>query len=129
MTRTSMTAELDRIKNIAGFEKVKFIFLFGSAAAERLRTDSDIDLCIFYDGELEEAARFRFKVLSELVEDRYDVHIYQQLPLYVRVEVLKGELIYCVDTAFVYDVAVETIKDFESFKHRYYDYIGEQAIT
>jgi predicted nucleotidyltransferase len=129
MTRTSMTAELDRIKNIAGFEKVKFIFLFGSAAAERLRTDSDIDLCIFYDGELEEAARFRFKVLSELVEDRYDVHIYQQLPLYVRVEVLKGELIYCVDTAFVYDVAVETIKDFESFKHRFYDYIGEQAIT
>jgi predicted nucleotidyltransferase len=129
MTRTSMTAELDRIKNIAGFEKVKFIFLFGSAAAERLRTDSDIDLCIFYDGEHEEAARFRFKVLSELVEDRYDVHIYQQLPLYVRVEVLKGELIYCVDTAFVYDVAVETIKDFESFKHRFYDYIGEQAIT
>jgi predicted nucleotidyltransferase len=129
MTRTSMTAELDRIKNIAGFEKVKFIFLFGSAAAERLRTDSDIDLCIYYDGELEEASRFRFKVLSELAEARYDVHIYQQLPLYVRVEVLKGKLIYCVDTAFVYDVAVETIKDFESFKHRYYDYIGEQAIT
>jgi len=42
---------------------------------------------------------------------------------------LKGELIYCADTRFVYDVAGETIKDFESFKHRFYDYIGEEAIT
>jgi hypothetical protein len=94
-----------------------------------LRPDSDIDLCVYYDGEREEAARFRFKVLSELADDRYDVQLFNELPLYVRVEVLKGELLYCADTRFVYDVAGKTIKDFESFKHRFYDYIGEQAIT
>jgi predicted nucleotidyltransferase len=129
MSQIVLTKELEKIKVIEGFEKVRFIFLFGSAAAGRLRTDSDIDLCIYYNGSREEASRFRFKVLSELAEDRYDVQIFQQLPLYVRVEVLKGELIYCADTRFVYEVAGETIKDFESFKHRFYDYIGEHAIT
>jgi len=47
----------------------------------------------------------------------------------VRVEVLKGKVIYCKDKRFLYKVAIETIKDFEAFKHRFYDYIGERAIT
>ncbi|MGC9443575.1 MAG: nucleotidyltransferase domain-containing protein [Candidatus Methanospirareceae archaeon] len=129
MSHIILRRELGRIKSIDGFERVRFIFLYGSAAEGRLRPDSDIDLCFYYDGSAEEAARFRFTVLSELAGDRYDVQIFQQLPLYVRMEVLKGELIYCTDTRFVYDVAGETIKDFESFKHRFYDYIGEQVIT
>ena len=129
MSHIILTKELEKIKSIEGFERVRFIFLYGSAAEGRLRPDSDIDLCIYYDGSAEDAARFRFTVLSELGGDRYDVQIFQQLPLYVRAEVLKGELIYCADTRFVYDVAGETIKDFDSFKHRFYDYIGEEAIT
>lgn len=129
MSHIILTEELETIKRIAGFERVRFIFLYGSTAAGRMRPDSDIDLCIYYDGSEEDAARFRFTVLSELGGDRYDVQLFQQLPLYVRVEVLQGELIYCADTRFVYDVAGETIKEFESFKHRFYDYIGEQAIT
>jgi hypothetical protein len=46
----------------------------------------------------------------------------------VRVEVFKGRVIYCKDKRFLYEEAIETIKDFEEFKHRFYDYIGEQAI-
>jgi len=120
---------LEKIKNIEGFEKVKFIVLYGSAAEERMVESSDIDFCIYYDGGREEASRFRFKVLSELFDDIYDIQIYQQLPLYVRVEVLKGKVIYCKDKRFLYEAAIETIKDFEAFKHRFYDYIGERTIT
>ena len=120
---------IEKIKNIEGFEKVKFIVLYGSAAERRMKKDSDIDLCIYYDGSPEEASRFRFKVLSELFDDIYDVQIFQQLPLYVRVEVFKGRVIYCKDKRFLYEEAIETIKDFEEFKHRFYDYIGETAIT
>lgn len=125
----SMDKVLAKIKAIKGFEKVKFIILFGSSAEERTIESSDIDICIYYDGSSEEASRFRFNVLSELFEDTYDVHIFQQLPMYVRVEVLKGKIIYCTDTRFVYDVALETIRVFEAFKHRFYDYIGERAIA
>lgn len=125
----SMDKVLTKIRDVEGFEKIKFIILFGSAAEGRMIEGSDIDLCVYYDGSSEEASRFRFNVLSELFEDRYDVHIFQQLPIYMRVEVLKGRIIYCRDTKFSYEVALETIKDFEAFKHRFYDYIGERAIT
>jgi predicted nucleotidyltransferase len=120
---------IKEIKNIEGFEKVKFIILYGSASKGQMRKGSDIDICIYYDGEVEEASRFRFKVLRELFEDIYDVHIYEQLPLYVRIEVLKGKVLYFEDKRFLYEKAYETIKDFDEFKHRFYDYIGKQAIT
>lgn len=35
---------------------------------------------------------------------------------------------YCDSKQFLYDKAYETIKDFEAFKPRYYDYIGVEAI-
>ena len=120
---------IEKIKKIEGFEKVKFIVLYGSAAEGGMNKDSDIDFCVYYDGSPEEASKFRFKVLSELFNDVYDVQIYQQLPLYVRAEVLKGKRIYCKDKRFLYEVAIETIRDFEAFKRRFYDYIGERAIT
>jgi predicted nucleotidyltransferase len=129
MSLIVLTKELEKIKNIEGFEKVKFIILFGSAAEGRMMKGSDVDLCMYYDGSSEEASRFRFKVLSELFNERYDVHIFQQLPVYVQIEALKGRVMYCRDTTFLYEVATETINDFESFKHRLDDYIGERAIT
>ena len=125
---TKIENEVEKIKNIEGFGKVKFIILYGSAAEERMIKGSDIDLCIYYDDSPEEASGFRFKVLSELFDDIYDVQIFQQLPLYVRVEVFKGRVIYCKDKRLLYEEAIETIKDFEEFKHRFYDYIGEQMI-
>jgi len=129
ITNTKIGKAIEKIKNVEGFEKVKFIILYGSAAKGQMTEGSDIDLCIYYDGSPDESSRFRFKVLSELFDDIFDVQIFQQLPLYVRVEVLKGKIIYCKDKRFLYEAAIETIKDFEAFKHRFYDYIGEREIT
>jgi len=125
----SVKKEIEKIKNIKEFEKVQFIILYGSAAEERMREGSDIDLCIYYDGTSEEASKFRLNALAELFNDEYDVQIFQQLPLYVRKEVPKGKVVYCKDTRFLYAVARETIRDFEEFKDRFYDYIGEKAIS
>lgn len=83
---------------------------------------------IYYDGDREEGARFRFAALSEL-DERYDVQIYGNLPLYVRTEVLRGRVLHCPDERFLYDVAYRTIREFDAFKHRLYDYIGKQAIV
>ena len=83
----------------------------------------------YYDGDREEAARFRFAALSELADDRYDIQIFSFLPLYVRTEVLRGKVIYCPDERFLYDVAYQTIREFDDFKHRLYDYIGKEAMV
>ena len=120
---------LDRLSTVRGFEKVRFIILFGSAAEGRAKETSDIDLCIGYEGDREEGARFRLAVLSELYDDRYDVQIFENLPLYVRMEVLRGRVVYCPDEHYLYDVAYQTIREFDAFKHRLYDYIGTQVIV
>ncbi|MCM2465541.1 nucleotidyltransferase domain-containing protein [Methanoculleus oceani] len=120
---------LERLKTVEGFEKVRFIILYGSVAEGRARAGSDLDLCIYYDGDREEAARFRFAALSELPDDRYDIQIFSLLPLYVRTEVLRGKVIYCPDERFLYDVAYQTIREFDDFKHRLYDYIGKEAMV
>jgi predicted nucleotidyltransferase len=120
---------LERLKTIEGFEKIRFIILYGSVAEGRARAGSDIDLCIYYDAGREEAARFRFSALSELADDRYDIQIFSLLPLYVRTEVLRGKVVYCPDERFLYDVAYRTIREFDDFKHRLYDYIGKEAMV
>ena len=120
---------VERLKKIEGFDKVRFIILYGSAVEGITRAESDIDLCIDIDTETDyECSKFRLKVLSEL-PDIFDVQIFDQLPLYVKKEVLKGKVIFCRDEEYLYETALLTIKEFEDFKYRFYDYIGERAIA
>lgn len=120
---------VERLKNIEGFEKVRFIILYGSAAEGTIRENSDIDFCIDYDAKTDyERSMFRLKVLSEL-PDIFDVQIFDQLPLYVKKEVLKGKVIFCRDEGYLYETALSIIREFEDFKYRFYDYIGERAIA
>ncbi len=120
---------VETVNDMDKSDKVQFIILYGSQREGRATEDSDVDICIGYDGSRDEASRFRFRVLSDLFDDRYDVQIFQLLPLYVKKEVLKGDVLYRRDKLELYDIAYRTIKEFDDFKHRYYDYIGKEAIA
>ena len=117
---------VQKIRSLGG-DKVRFITLYGSASVGRMKEDSDIDISVYYDDA--DASEFRLKVLSELFDDVYDIKIFQQLPLPLRMQVLRGKVLYSDDTPFMYDKAYETIKEFESFKRRYYDYLGIESIA
>ena len=114
---------LKKAKEVPGFNKIKFVFLYGSYAENKQNKFSDVDFAVYYSGAAKERFRFRLKLLSKLPEN-FDVQIFQDLPLYVRKDVLKGKLIYAKDLTFAYDTAYQTIKDFDHFKKYYYDYIG-----
>ncbi|KUK67968.1 MAG: DNA polymerase beta subunit [Methanomicrobiales archaeon 53_19] len=120
---------LKRIRAIDGFDRVRFIFLYGSVATGQARIDSDIDLCLWYDGDTTEAERFRCACIKELSDSGFDLQIFSHLPLYIRIEVIRGRLLYAQDMRFVYDVAYRTIREFDDFKHRFYDYIGKEAMV
>jgi len=120
---------IEKIKSMKDSDKVRFIILYGSSLRRGALKDSDIDLSIYYEADSDDAlSKFRFKVLSELFDESYDVQIFQQLPLYVKIDVLKGKPIYCKDRRFLYDVALRTIKDFEDFKHRFHDCIQRNVV-
>ncbi len=116
---------MKKLKERRDFHRVKFVILFGSRAEGRARKDSDYDFAIYYDGDSKE--RFKFQIaLSE--NEKFDIKIFQDLPLFIKKEVLKGKVIYAENLSFVYDTAYETIKEFEDFKRYYYDYIGLEKI-
>lgn len=117
---------VSKLKKISGFAKVKFIFLYGSQASGKANKMSDYDFAVYYDGDKKE--RFNFLIKANFNE-KFDVKIFQDLPLFVRKEVLKGKVIYFKDRRFVYEIVYQTIKDFEFFKRYYYDYIGLERIT
>ena len=110
-----------------GGEKVKFIILFGSRARGDARKDSDYDLCVYYDGDKREAFKFRMLVLGNL-SDKYDVQVFQLLPVPLKKECLRGKVLFCRDETFLYDLAYEVVKEWENFKRYYYDYLGLEAI-
>ena len=112
-----------KLREMSDFDRVKFVILFGSQASKKAGPMSDFDFAVYYDGNSDERYNFRKEILSK-VPDKFDVHVLQDLPLYVQKEVLKGKVIYATDLRFVYDHAYEIIKRFEDFKRYYYDYIG-----
>ncbi|MBI2105655.1 nucleotidyltransferase domain-containing protein [Candidatus Woesearchaeota archaeon] len=112
-----------KIRNMTDFNRVKFILLYGSVAKKKNNKLSDIDFCVYYDGNKEDAYKFRMRLLGDLNE-KYDVHIFNSLPLYLKKEVLKGRIIYFKNSKFLYDVYYSTIKKFDDFKKHYYRYIG-----
>lgn len=117
-------AFLKTIKSMKEFSKVEFIIFYGSLAKGGGIKNSDMDICVYYRAKRkEDASRLRLKLLTKLCSDLYDIQIFQLLPLYVRVEVLKGKVLYVRNKRFLNEKALETIRDFELFKPYYHDYI------
>lgn len=126
--RKAVDIALRHMRATEGFEKVRFVMLYGSSAEGHATNDSDIDLCVYYDGDKKEAAQYRHAILSRLPSLRYDIQVFQLLPLYVRIEILRGIPVFVRNRRFLYETAVRTLREFGDFKHRLYDYTGQAAM-
>ena len=117
-----------KIRKISGFNNVNFVILYGSRAIGKENLMSDYDLAVYYDSSKKE--RFNFLVNASF-DKKFDVKIFQDLPIYIKKEVLKGKVIYTKkgNESFICDIAYETIKEFEMFKKYYYDYIRMRPIV
>ena len=108
---------VNKIKKIGG-KKIKFIILYGSFAEGNQTPLSDIDLSVYYEGTKEERFKFRMEALGN-VNDKFDIQIFQDLPLYIRKEVIShGKILYQKNYSEIFDIFIKTIKSFGDFKPR-----------
>ena len=111
---------------IGGFQNVAYIIHHGSSAEGRALPESDIDLCIYYKGTPEEQEDYRRNLLKELPE-KYDVQIFQQLPLYMRKEILKGKTVYVKDAELLQETARQTLTEYEDYRPSLMRYLREET--
>jgi uncharacterized protein len=112
-------------------KKIKFIYLFGSMANGKNTPLSDIDIAIYYQGTAKERFKFRMKVSGNL-SDKIDLQIFQDLPLTVKKEVLRGKIIYYDDYQFLFNTVMDVIKEFNQFEkyyNQYFTMLEKRAIT
>lgn len=114
---------LEKIRNTEYFSKIEFIILYGSSLGSYHLDDSDIDICIYVDDKRENLSRIRLNLLEKF-SSKFDIQMYQLLPLYVQIEVLKRDLLYVKNMDKVYEIAYDTIEEFQDFYPYYLDYIN-----
>jgi predicted nucleotidyltransferase len=104
------------------------VFLFGSRARGESVPGSDTDVCLVLRPGNYGPMVLHQKRLSYLKEGNADVHVFSQLPLYIRRRVLKeGKILLCQDDDLLYEIAFRTAQAFEDFRHLYYGYLEELA--
>jgi len=113
---------LKQLENTKLFSKVEFVILYGSSLSSYYLDDSDIDLCLYIDEEKELLSRIRLELLKNSIE-KFDIQMFQLLPLYVQIEILKGKVLYVKEEDRLYEIANETIDEYEEFYPLYLDYI------
>jgi predicted nucleotidyltransferase len=118
-----MEKELKRILEKARKDKdVLAVTLFGSYARKRTLPSSDIDVCLMLKPKRLSSLFISNKKLEYLsmVSSKYDIQIFQQIPVFIRVRILKeGKFLLNKDYDSMFRVAISSIKEFELFKKHY----------
>ncbi len=121
-----MEQEIKKVVNKVKKNKdVLAVMLFGSYAGRKISPLSDVDLCVILNKKYssKEMTRKRLKYLT-YASNKFDIQIFQLLPLYIKIKILKEhKILYSKNTRKIYDIAYQTIKEYESFKPKYEDYI------
>ena len=101
-------------------ERVLGVLLYGSHARGEASPRSDIDLCIVApevaDSDLPALWR---EFISNLRDDRYDVHIFEMLPLHLKMAVIEeGMVISSRDRLELYEYFYPFRREWDDQKHR-----------
>lgn len=106
-------------------KQVVAVALFGSSLDGRGR---DIDICLFLDKKYSNSDMSKKKI-SYFSSKKIDVQIFQQLPLYIRMRILKKHRLLLVKSQRkLYSLAVENIKEYGSYK-KMYEYFLEETVN
>jgi len=90
---------MDKEKIVKDFEFLKYdveaIILFGSYARNEQTSRSDIDVCVVCGNKKEKIEKVWDKILESGITEKYDVKIFELLPLKMKISVIKEGKILC----------------------------------
>jgi uncharacterized protein len=121
--------QLDKLISKAKQDKqIMAVFLFGSMACNKNHKASDIDICLLMDKNSYKPAELFKKRMNYLKLFNMDIHVFQQLPVYIRMRIIKeSKVLFCSNKDELYETAFRTIREFSDFRHIYLDYLKEVA--
>jgi len=120
LARLVETAKSDR--------DVLAVILFGSEARGEARAESDVDVCLVLEDKRLDTLGQSQKRTGYLASFDLDIQIFQQIPLHLRVRVLReGKVLFCRDEDKLYAVAFQTARHFEDFRHIHEGYLEAVA--
>ena len=104
------------------------VILFGSETRGEARAESDVDVCLVLEDKRLDTLGQSQKRMGYLASVDLDIQIFQQIPLYLRVRVLReGKVLFCRDEDKLYAVAFQTARHFEDFRHIHEGYLEAVA--
>lgn len=104
------------------------VMLFGSEARGEARARSDIDVCLVLEDKRLDTLGQSQKRIAYLASYDLDIQIFQQIPLHLRVRVLReGKVLFCRDEDKLYATAFQTAQHFEDFRHIHEGYLEAVA--
>lgn len=116
--------QLKKIIKIAKKDKeIIAVALFGSSLD---REGRDIDICLFLNEKKSNLcmSKKRLEYLKE-VGKKFDIQIFQHLPIYIRARILKkSKILLSKDENRLYNIAFDTIKEFSLFEKIYVNYLN-----
>lgn len=103
------------------------VALFGSYA--RGEPHRDIDICVFLMPRKYSQLQMTEKRMEYMpLNEKYDLQIFQQLPLYIRKRILEeAKILYCKDEDELYDAYFHTAREYTHFEHIYEGYLEAVA--
>ena len=108
--------------------QVLALILFGSQARGGDTAVSDLDLCLVLNPAPYTPLELSEKKLEYLAKFSSEIHIFQQLPLYMKQRVLRdGNVLFCRNEDSLYELAFAVIREYSDFEHVYRDYLKEVA--
>ncbi len=119
---------LDEIKSISNQDgDILCVFQFGSHVQGKSNKSSDMDVCLVLNIDNYSPLMLSQKKLEYLKRfPGVDIQIFQQLPLYIKVRILKhGIIILCKDEDKIYDLAFSVITEYGDYVHIYREYLSE----
>jgi len=94
------------------------VLLYGSVVAGESTERSDIDVCVVAPAAVDTVAFSRW-ILSNVKDERYDVRVFELMPLYLKMEVVEhGEVVHARDIYELYEYFYAFRKSWDDQKQR-----------